>query len=105
MTGFEMMTFVANYGKAAKRCERSESAISAVQDLESLSKGANRFTKFAIIKSIKDILGAWEDKVRKQQAAFDAAVKEGKATDEMKQLLISMTETRDIIAKAFNRVK
>jgi aminopeptidase N len=105
MTGFEMMTFVANYGKAAKRCERSESAISAVQDLESLSKGANRFTKFAITKSIKDILGAWEDKVRKQQATLDAAMKEGKATEEMKQALISMTETRDIIAKAFNRVK
>jgi len=105
MTGFEMMTFISNYGKAARRCERSESVISAMQDMETLSKGANRFTKFAILKASKDMVGSWEEKVRKQQAVVDAATKEGKVTDAMKQALNGLIETKDILTKAYARIK
>ncbi len=92
MCGFEVPSFCSLYAKCAKRCEKSESAIIASQDFESLCKSGNKFSKYGAQKGLKDLLSVWEAKEKAAIAANAANVK-------------TITETREIIAKAYAATK
>ncbi len=103
--GFELMGFIGMYAKTAKRCSTYTSAIVAVNDLNTLGKGANRFTKFSAAKGIKDILTVWEGKEKTQKAQLETAKKENKDITTLEKDLKTTSETKDIIAKKYAEIK
>lgn len=104
MGGFEMMGFVSSYVKLARRCN-SANGIAAAMDLEGLSKGANKFMKFGIIKGIKDLMNTWEGKENALKAKLEAAKKENASTADIEKELQQASETKEIITKIYNRCK
>ncbi|MBA2610720.1 MAG: M1 family metallopeptidase [Bacteroidetes bacterium] len=103
--GFEVMGFISLYAKTAKRCSTSSSAINAAEDLNTIGKGASRFTKFSASKGIRDILSVWEAKEKTQKTQLDAAKKENKDVTAIEKELKTTTETKEIIQKKYNEIK
>lgn len=103
MTGFDFMSFCSSYAKTAKRCNTSTSAIAAAMDLEGLGKGANKYIKFASLKALKDIAGEWELREKRAKSAIETAKKENKITGDLEKELQTITETKDILTKMYNR--
>jgi hypothetical protein len=85
--GFEMITFMSNYIKLAKRCDGYSCALTAARDFESIAKDGGRFTKSGAIKGLKDLLAVW---TKKETDAKAASMNE--------KDLKTITETKDIIA-------
>lgn len=93
--GFELIGFLSNYSKFAKRCQLSVTAISAANDMASIARSKNSFTRFGALKGIKDLGSIWETKANnlKQDTSVDAAKK-----------LKEAEETRDILKKLYDDV-
>jgi aminopeptidase N len=85
--GFEMITFLSNYIKLAKRCEGYSGALTAARDFEIVAKEGGRFTKSGATKGLKDLLALW---TKKEADAKAASMNE-------KDLKV-ITETKDVIA-------
>ena len=94
--GFEMITFLSNYIKFAKRCETYAPALTAARDIESLAR--ERFTKNGAAKGLKDLVTIWTQKESDMKAKVDAAKKENKDTAALEKDLKTISETKDIIA-------
>ncbi len=103
--GFEMVTFCTQYAKTAKRCTSDASALAAAKDLEMLGRDANKFTKYAATKGIKDIMAAWETKEKSLVEKADAAKKENKDASQLEKELKSATETKEALAKMYQGLK
>ncbi|HQQ93776.1 MAG TPA: M1 family aminopeptidase [Bacteroidia bacterium] len=73
VSGFELMTFIGAYTKTAKRCTNAINVLIAANDLEAVSKGAPKFTKFAATKGVKDLLTLWEGKENNLKKALEAS--------------------------------
>lgn len=104
MTGFEMLSFCSLYSKLGKRCS-AEGAITIAQDLEHLSKGANRFTKYGAIKGVKDILGVWESKEKAAKTKLEAAKSKNENVASVETELKEATQAKETIAKIYAAIK
>jgi aminopeptidase N len=105
VTGFDMIGFVHHYIKTAKRCTSSTNAITAAMDLESISKGTNRYVKYSVAKGLKDLAAHWENRQATLRASTESAHQQGKATPEMETELKVSGDTKDILNEMYNRVK
>lgn len=105
MTGFEMVSFCGLYSKTAKRCTSEVSAISCAKDLETIAFGATRFVKYGAVKGLRDLTQVWEGKEKATKAKLEAATAEKKDTAALEKELKTITETKDIISKSYNKVK
>lgn len=105
MTGFEISGFVGMYAKLAKRFTNSEDAVIVAKDLETLAKGANRFTKYGAVKGMRDIAAVWETKEKALQAKVEDAKADKKDSAELEKQLKNATETKELISKMYNASK
>jgi aminopeptidase N len=96
--GFEIITFMSNYIKLAKRCEGYAPALIAARDFEAVAQEGGRFTKTGAVKGLKDLLAVWTKREADAQAKFDAAKKDNKEVVQLEKDLKTATETKDIIA-------
>jgi aminopeptidase N len=103
INGFEILSFSSAYVKTARRCANSSSAIAAAMDLETLSKGANKFIKFGLVKGIKDLTSNWESRETGLKAKLEADKKDNKNISDLEKELKTATETKEILQKMYNR--
>jgi hypothetical protein len=96
--GFELITFMSNYIKLAKRSEGYSGALTAARDFEAVAQEGGRFTKSGAIKGLKDLLAVWTKKETDAKAKVDAAKKENKDVVQLEKELKTVTETKEIIA-------
>ncbi len=96
--GFEMISFMGNYIKFAKRCETYAAAITAARDFDALALEGGKFTKGGAVKGLKDLVTVWTKKESDMKAKVDAAKKENKDTSALEKDLKTTSETKDIIA-------
>ncbi|HOZ86492.1 MAG TPA: M1 family aminopeptidase [Bacteroidia bacterium] len=104
VNGFEILTFVSLYSKTAARSS-SKGALTAAKDIEMLSKGANKYTKYGIVKSMKDLLTAWENKEKTLKGNIEQAKLENKDLSNLEKELAAATETREALMKIYNGLK
>jgi aminopeptidase N len=105
MTGFEIAGYISMYAKLGKRLNSATDAMIVVKDLETLTKGANRFTKYGAVKGIRDIAAAWEGKEKALKAKVEAAKTEKKDAASLEKELQDAAQTKDAIIKIYNAVK
>ena len=96
--GFELITFLSNYIKLAKKCESYAPAITAARDFEVIAQEGGKFSKMGAVKGLKDLTTIWTKKESEMRSKIDAAKKENKDTAAMEKDLKTITETKDIIA-------
>ena len=96
--GFELIGFLGNYARFAKRSSSSIVAITAARDFESIAKSGNKFSKMGAVKSIKDLAGIWETK-------FTSLKQAGATGTEAEKKLKEVEETKDILKKLYEGVK
>ncbi|MEO6305407.1 MAG: M1 family aminopeptidase [Bacteroidia bacterium] len=102
--GFELMGFMNSYAKMAKRTS-SAAVIVAVDDLNTLGKGGNKFIKYPAEKGLRDILLVWEAKEKTLKSQVESAKKENKDLTALEKELKLVGETKDIIAKKYKEIK
>ncbi|MFN7910197.1 MAG: M1 family metallopeptidase [Bacteroidota bacterium] len=90
--GFDMLSYMASYAKAAKKFTTPKAAYAAGQDFESVAKGGGKFTKMGAVKALKDLAGIWKDK--------EATAKSNNDPD-----LAAISETKAFLEKAYAGVK
>lgn len=105
MTGFEIAGYVGMYAKLGKRLNNPADAAVVVNDLEMMTKGANRFTKYGAVKGIRDIAAAWEGKEKALKAKLEAAKAEKKDTAALEKELAEASKTKDAFLGVYNKVK
>ncbi|MGZ4090295.1 MAG: M1 family metallopeptidase [Bacteroidia bacterium] len=105
MTGFEIAGYIGMYAKLAKRLEKPSDAMIVAKDFETLSKGANRFTKYGAVKGIRDIAATWEGKEKAIKARLEVAKLEKKDTATLEKELQEATQTKDAVTKMYNAAK
>jgi aminopeptidase N len=105
MTGFEIAGYVGMYSKLGKRLTNPADAMVVVKDLELLTRGANRFTKYGAVKGIRDIAAAWEGKEKALKSKLEAAKNEKKETASLEKELADAAQTKDAVLKVYNAVK
>lgn len=103
--GFELITFMSNYIKLAKRCEGYAAALIAARDFETIAQEGGRFTKSGATKGLRDLLAVWTKKETDAKAKLEAAKKENKDVASMEKDLKTVTETKDIIDGLLKGVK
>ncbi len=103
--GFELVTYLSNYIKFAKRCEIPENAITASMDFEGIAQEGGRFTKMGALRGLKDMVVLWTKKESDMKTAIENAKKENKDVSSMEKQLKTITETKDIINGLFKGVK
>lgn len=96
--GFEVITYLSNYIKLAKKCESAVPAITAARDFEVIAKEGGKFTKMGAVRGLKELVNVWTKKETDMKAKLDAAKKENKDTVALEKELKTVTETKDIIA-------
>ncbi len=104
INGFEMLTFISLYSKTAARSS-ANGALTAAKDIEMISKGANKYVKYGAVKSLKDLLGVWENKEKTAKAAIDQAKLEGKDASTLEKELAAATGTKESIARIYDGLK
>ncbi len=105
ISGFEWMTFGGAYIKLAKRCNTTGAVLQAATDFEIISKGANKYVKYACIKGVGDLLSQWEAKVNNLSKSLEVSKSsetEFAAIDKQLQEAVSL---RDKLAAISNRMK
>lgn len=102
MNGFELLNFCMSYVKTAKRCNNSQNVIMAAKDLESLSKGTNKFMKSGFTKGVKDLLDIWEAKEKQLQQTLSSG--SGNKT-EAESNLKKASAAKDELNLIYNRMK
>lgn len=85
--GFEMITFLSNYIKLAKRCDGYAAALVAARDFETVAQEGGKFSKSGAMKGLKDLLNIWTKKET-----------DAKAANMAEKDLKTITETKEIIA-------
>jgi aminopeptidase N len=103
--GFEIISFASSYAKTAKRCENPANVLLAAHDLEMIAKGANKFTKFATTRGIKDLLSVWETKEKTAQTKFENAGKENGNVQDAEQELKTTRMVKATLTDIYNRTK
>lgn len=96
--GFELIGYLGNYIKLAKRAETSAPALIAARDFEVVARDGGRFTKMGALKGLKDLLAVWTKKETEMNAKIETAKKESKDTAGLEKELKTITDTKDIIA-------
>lgn len=103
VNGFELMGFCAAYSKTAKRCTTATNAIAAATDMEFIAKGANKYVKYAALKSIKDIADAWNMRENRAQMSIEAARKDNKDTSAAEAELKTAREVKEAVTQIYAR--
>jgi hypothetical protein len=104
INGFELLTFMSLYSKTAARCT-SKGVLTAAKDLDILSRGASKYTKYAALKGMKDLINAWENKEKTLNGSIAQAKVENKDLSVLEKDLISAKETRDALVKIYDTMK
>jgi len=105
VSGFELMTYSGAYVKLAKRCTKTESVLQAATDLETISKGASKYVKYACNKGVKDLLNLWEGKVNTLNKSLEVSKGSEKEFAEVDKQLQDATALRDKLAAISSRMK
>lgn len=105
VNGFEIITFSNAYGKTAKRCVKTENVLMAGKDLEILAKGANKYTKYATTKALKDLLTVWEEKENRLNKLMEVSKSSEKEFDDLNAQLKQATELKEKLTVMYNAVK
>jgi aminopeptidase N len=105
VTGFDILPFLATYTKAAKRCTTSANVMTAAKDLELIGKGANKYTKFATTKGIKDIATAWSERETTTRQKIESLKREGKDASALERELQQISDTKVQLTEITNRIK
>ena len=105
INGFELISFLNDYIKTAKRCVKAESALMAATDFEWVARGGGRFTKFGSVKGIRDLISIWESKEKAQLAKIETAKKESKDSSALEKELTEIASTKESLKKAYDRAK
>ncbi len=95
--GFELITYLSNYIKLAKKSESSTGAILAARDFEVIAREGGKFTKTGAVKGMKDLSAIWTKKETDWKAKVELAKKEGKDAAKLESELKTITETKDIL--------
>jgi aminopeptidase N len=103
MSGFEMVTFMSDYAKAAKRCKTSRAALTAASDMEWVAREGGKYSRYGTMKGISDLFSIWETREKDQLAAIENAKKDKKDVSAMETELKTITETKEQIAKIYSR--
>jgi len=104
VNGFEMMTFYNLYAKTALRASAS-GAIKAAKDIAMMGKGASKFIKYGAVKSIKDLVSAWDTKEKTLQSAIAQAKTENKDVSSQEKELASVLETKTTLTQIYEGLK
>jgi len=91
-SGFEVLSFLNQYTKFAKKGQDVATAITAAGDMELISTGANKFIKMTAVKNMNELATVWEEKANRltkekesptagqDVTALDAKIKEARET-------------------------
>jgi len=96
--GFELISYLSNYIKLAKRCETSAAALAAARDFELIAKDGGRYTKMGAVKGLKDLVNVWSKKETDMKTKLETAKTENKEVAPIEKELKLITETKEIIA-------
>lgn len=99
VSGFDLIGYLGLYAKLAKKSNDASTAIVAANDMELISKGANRFVKHSALKGLKDLKAVWEGKAQSYVREIEALKAAGKSSSELEPKQKEARETADIIAK------
>ncbi|MBK9285328.1 MAG: M1 family metallopeptidase [Sphingobacteriaceae bacterium] len=105
INGFELMTYLNDYTKVAKRASGSEAVLMAATDFEWIARGGSRFTRFGAVKGIKDLLSIWETKEKKIIEQIESAKKESKDATVLEKSKQDISETIKSLQQSYERVK
>lgn len=105
VNGFEMMTFCNYYGKTAARCTEISNMRNAARDLAILGKDANKFSKYALKKAVKDLLTAVEKNEKTTQAVVENGQKENKNVSAEETRLKGLTELKQEVSGIYDSMK
>ena len=80
LNGFELMGYMMDYFKLAKRCVEIKPVLTFATDIENIGKGASKYMKFAAQKVMRDLLAYWESKENAIKTKIENDRKENKNT-------------------------
>ncbi len=103
--GFELISYLSNYIKFAKKLNSSIPAITAAQDFEGIAQEGGKFTKMGAMKGLKDMVSIWSKKESEMKSKIETAKKESKDVVSMEKDLKTITETKEIINKLLQGIK
>lgn len=95
--GFELITYLSNYIKLAKKCESPEATILAARDFEVIAQEGGKFTKMGAVKGIRDLKATWTKKEDELKSKIENAKKQSMDTTLMEKQLKTVSETKDIL--------
>jgi aminopeptidase N len=95
--GFELITYMSNYIKLAKKCESSDAVVLAARDFEVIAQEGGKFTKMGAVKGIRDLKATWTKKEDELKSKIDNAKKQSMDTTLMEKQLKTVSETKDIL--------
>lgn len=95
--GFELITYMSNYIKLAKKCETSDATVLAARDFEVIAQEGGKFTKMGAVKGLKDLKTSWTKKEDELMAKIENAKKQSMDTTLMEKQLKTVKETKDIL--------
>ena len=105
MTGFELIPFCSAYNKTAKRANNSENVLLAAKDFEILTRYGNKYTKYATLKCLKDLLTTWEEKENRLQKTMEVSKNSQAEFDKLNKDLQEATQLREKLSVMYNSVK
>jgi aminopeptidase N len=105
LNGFELMSFMMDYHKLAKRCEGIAPVLTFAGDIENIGKGATKFMKFAAQKVMKDLISFWDAKLVEVGVAIDTDKKAGKNVAVAEQKLVEMQKAKVRFTACANAIK
>ncbi|MEI6020291.1 MAG: M1 family aminopeptidase [Bacteroidota bacterium] len=105
LSGFEMLSFMMDYAKLAKRCVDVKPVLTFAGDIENIGKGASKYMKFAAQKVMKDLISFWEGKESTLRAKIEAEKKEGKSAGVLENDLQSIVKAKATFTSIGNALK
>ncbi len=105
VTGFDILPFISSYSKAAKRCTTSASVMMAAKDLELIGKAANKYTRFAVAKGVKDISASWTERENTTRQKIESLKREGKDATALERELQQISDAKAELTEINNRVR
>jgi aminopeptidase N len=104
VNGFELLTFISLYSKTAARSS-SNGALMAAKDLQIIGKEATKYTKYAALKGVKDLIAAWENKEKLLNGSIAQGRTENKDVLGLEKDLVSVKETKEGLGKIYGAMK
>jgi hypothetical protein len=77
----------------------------AAKDLQIIGKEATKYTKYAALKGVKDLITAWENKEKTLNGSIAQGKTENKDVSGLEKDLVSVKETKEGLGKIYDAMK